>query len=110
MPVVLKSRLPQIAAGLSPRAMGALEDAVDDVVELAKARVPVETGALRDAIHAETVGPATFSVVAGSTDAFYGHMVEFGTKRTPARPFLIPAAEEGVGIAAARITAALRGL
>lgn len=39
--------------------------------------------------------------------AFYAHMVENGTKKMPARPFLRPAAE---GIDIGRIAAALEGL
>jgi len=37
-------------------------------------------------------------------------MVEFGTKYAAPHPFLMPAAEEGVGDVAARVTAVLRSL
>ena len=32
-------------------------------------------------------------VVAGDRDHFYGHMVEFGSTRAPAHPFLVPSVE-----------------
>lgn len=59
----------------------------------AKSRAPVDSGDLRDSIHVEHVDEGVYAVVAGDSDVFYGHMVENGTVRTPAHPFLVPAAE-----------------
>lgn len=94
----LTSRLPQIIAQLPGATDEALKQGADAVAEGAKERVPVSTGALRNAIHVEEA-EGGYSVVAGDGDAFYGHMVEYGTTNAPAHPFLIPsyeAAKEGI--------------
>jgi HK97 gp10 family phage protein len=103
----LKSRFPQIVAALDPSMMAATKAAAEVIAQRAKDRVPVESGELRDAIHVVDEDEG-HSVVAGDTDAFYGHMVEFGTTHTAARPFLIPAAEETRPEVEAAASAALR--
>lgn len=90
--MALKSRIPAIIADLDPKMREGVEALAERIVEGAQERVPVDTGTLRDAIHVET-DDATIRVVAGNDDAFYGHIVEHGGVRTPARPFLIPAYE-----------------
>ncbi len=81
----------------------ACKETADAIAEDAKGRVPVATGKLRDAIHVERKGLAEYVVIAGDDEAFYGHMVEFGTRRQPPHPFLTPAAE------AHRVTLAAAG-
>jgi HK97 gp10 family phage protein len=93
---MVRSRIPQITAELRPRLDAALRDGAEKIAAAAKQRVPVQSGALRTAIHTETDADGVY-VIAGDNDAFYGHMVEFGTTHTPARPFLIPALEETSG-------------
>ena len=88
-----KSRIPEIAATLDARIIAAMRTAVEAVEMDAKARVPVASGELRDAIHIETEDRNSVSVVAGDDNVFYGHFVEHGTSRVPARPFLVPALE-----------------
>lgn len=66
------------------------------IAQDAKRRVPVDTGHLRDAIHVEQVaeGQRTLTwIIAYSPEAWYGRMVEFGTRRAGPHPFLIPAME-----------------
>lgn len=58
----------------------------------AKQRVPVDSGALRDSIRAEQQSPGHWQVGAGDNEAWYAGLVEYGTRRTPARPYLTPAA------------------
>lgn len=89
---MLRSRLPQIIAELPGASDEALKDAAEQLAEAVRERVPVASGALRDAVHVQEVEHG-YAVVAGDSDAFYGHMVEFGTTHTAARPFLIPAFE-----------------
>ena len=96
----LVSRIPEIVESIPDEMAEVLEEGANAIAEDAKQRVPVDTGALRDAIHVEQVDDLTFSVVAGSTEAYYGHMVEFGSAEggkgrgpIPPHPFLIPAAE-----------------
>lgn len=91
----LKSRIPEIIANLPGEIEGALKATADAIAEGAKSRVPVDSGALRDAIHVEEV-EGGYTVVAGSSEAFYGHIVEHGSSRVPPRPFLIPAAESEI--------------
>lgn len=89
----LQSRLPQIAEALRPRVSAAVKAGAELVAQEARQRVPVQTGTLRDAIRAERTDAAQYTVIAGDKDAFYGHLVEFGTSRTAPRPFLTPAVE-----------------
>ena len=93
MSVKLTSHIPRISTEIHVRVAAATEAGAKLIEEAAKERVPVKTGALRDAIHTEFKGDADWAVVAGNRDAFYGHMVEFGTTHSPAHPFLVPAAE-----------------
>lgn len=83
------------------------------VIQEAKDLVPVDSGDLRDSLHIggytkltpeyrkvgsygalkKPIGKGkTFGVFAGSTLP-YAHLVELGTKRTRAKPFLRPAAD-----------------
>jgi HK97 gp10 family phage protein len=90
-----RSRIPRVAALLPIRAAEAARLGAELVERRAKDRVPVRSGALRDAIHVEATGLGEFTVVAGDDeDVFYGHIVEHGGARTSAQPFLIPAGEE----------------
>lgn len=109
MPATLKSRIPQIAASIQPRVEAAMRSGAEAIAESAKARVPVLSGELRDAIHVDAQDEGYY-VVAGDDDAFYGHMIEFGTSRFPAEPFLIPAAEEQREPLENAVSAALRRL
>lgn len=109
MPVMVKSRIPQIAASLDPRVKAAVRASAEHISTRAKVRAPVESGALRDAIHVEDADDGA-AVVAGDNDIFYGHFVELGTTTSPPRPFLIPAAEESIPDVKKMVSAALRGL
>lgn len=108
---MLKSRLPQIAARLDNVIDRGLKDVADDIVADAKDRVPVDSGDLRDSIHAEPAeGGDGYTVLAGDADVFYGHLVEFGTTHTGARPFLVPAGEAQRANIKTRAAAHLRDL
>lgn len=89
---MLKSRIPLIIGELDSTLKEGVAEVAEAIAEAARGRVPVQSGALRDAIHVEDTEEG-ISVVAGDTDAFYGHIVEHGGVTTPARPFLIPAYE-----------------
>jgi HK97 gp10 family phage protein len=88
----LISRIPEIVADLPSTVKDALMESAEAIAEAAKERVPVDSGALRDAIHVEEIEGGA-SVVAGDERVFYGHLVEHGTTQAPPRPFLIPAFE-----------------
>lgn len=70
-----------------------MRKAAERIVAEAKARVPRDSGDLMESIHVEKLEEAVYRVIAGDSDAFYGHMVEFGTVNTSSRPFLMPAYE-----------------
>ena len=103
------NRFPQIIAKLDPTVEAALGAGAELIEDEAKSRVTVASGDLKNAIHTENAGDGVH-VVAGDSDVFYGHFVEFGTANTPARPFLIPAAEAKREEVAATVAAALRKL
>lgn len=73
----------------------------EQVADLARAMVPVETGELRDSIVVTDEG-----VTAGTDHAVY---VEFGTYKMPAEPFMRPAADEADESAAVRAASSVFG-
>lgn len=96
MTVTLKSRIPLIVADLSSEVLEAVVEGAEEIAQGAKDRVPVAEGTLRDAIHVEVdEDESRVSIVAGNTEAFYGHIIEHGSVKTPPRPFLTPAYEAG---------------
>jgi len=109
MPARLTSRIPQIIAEVRPDLIDGATELAERIATGAKDRVPVETGALRDAIHV-VVEDDSVAVVAGDSDAFYGHMVENGTVKAPAHPFLVPAFEAELPSVEVIVGEKLRGL
>ena len=63
-----------------------------DLARAASGRVPVNTGALKKSIVVREEGGKLSYVI--SATAPHARFVEFGTRKTPARPFMVPAAEE----------------
>ena len=106
---MFQSRIPKIKAELAGRLEAATAAGAHLIADRAKQRVPVNTGRLRDAIHVEA-DDGGFAVIAGDTEAFYGHIIEHGGARSAAHPFLIPAAEESKDEVVKLVAAALRGL
>lgn len=138
----LKSRIPAIIDELPPHIDVGMREAAVAIAEIAKALCPVGDPVvhLRDAIHVErridstTSGKVrlTWRVVAWSSKAWYGHMVEWGTVHTglerphvrgwgremeskgralwtvPPHPFMTPAAEIGRAGFNERINKAIR--
>jgi HK97 gp10 family phage protein len=94
--VALRSRLPKIAAELALKIDGVAEAGAEIIAQKAKDRVPVGSGQvhLRDRIHVERAEGTGWYVIAGDNKAWYGHLVEHGTRSASPHPFLIPAAEE----------------
>jgi len=86
-------RFPEIIARLDAAAQEGAREGAKLVEDSAKQRVPRVTGKLQRAIHVEE-GVEGAYVIAGDKDVFYGHMVEHGTRHSPAHPFLLPALEE----------------
>lgn len=80
------------------------------IVTGAKARVPVNSGKLRNAIHTDHHGIGEVEVIAGDTDVFYGHIVEHGGVNHAPHPFLTPAMEQARGAIAGLGQKVLRSL
>lgn len=86
------SRLAEIARTLDRQVDPATRISAERIAAEAADRVPVESGRLKAAIHIEQrASDNGWAVVAGDTDAWYGHIVEFGSVYKSARPFLFPA-------------------
>lgn len=103
----LKSRLPQIIEELPIAVRAAALAGAEKVAESARGRVPVATGRLRDAIHVDEQPEGAY-VIAGDSKAWYGVIVEHGSVKMPARPFLVPSLEENRAEIEATVAAALR--
>lgn len=80
----INNRIPQVVATLIRKAVG-------DTEGLAKLRVPVATGALKNSI--ATSVDVRGDVVVGEvgTNLHYAPYIEFGTRNMAAQPFLVPA-------------------
>lgn len=106
----LDSRLPEIVAALQRKVGSAVKDGAELVAECAAEKVPLGPPPhhLKDDIHVERVGAAEYSVVAGREDTYYGHILEHGSVKMAARPFLIPALEESAPEIVAIVEAALQ--
>lgn len=107
---MFQSRIPKITAEFGVTLDAVTGAAAELIAQRAKERVPVASGKLRDAIHVERTGVAEHTVVAGSTEVFYGHIVEHGGAHTPARPFMTPALEDSRGEILSMAAGALRSL
>ena len=68
----------------------AVADVVEETTTSAKRNAPVDTRALQNSIKGEVSG--TTGTVTTGVD--YAPYVEYGTSRSPAQPFMRPAAEE----------------
>jgi len=92
-----------ITAEIEKKAMDRLARAGEIVAVKARQKVPVLSGKLRDSIRVARLQgdpKQNIRVYAGSRQrggAFYAHMVEFGTVKMAAKPFLRPALNECKG-------------
>jgi len=61
-----------------------------------------------NSLHAEAGDPGEALAIAGSSSVKYATMLEFGTSKMAARPFLIPALEKSKAWIADRLNRAVR--
>jgi HK97 gp10 family phage protein len=93
-----------ITAEIEKKAMDRLEMAGELVAARARGLVPVDSGKLKDSIRVTRLKgdpKQNIRVYAGNRNkggAFYAHMVEYGTVKMKARPFLRPAIESTKGM------------
>jgi len=83
--------LDRIAQSLDRNTDQVLESAAYQVEAEAKARAPVDTGALKGSIHTEKKKPGLYWVADGVE---YGIYQELGTHKMRAQPFMVPAVEK----------------
>lgn len=70
---------------------GAL-DMAEQVAEIARGLVPVDTGTLQDSIHVNNTPHE--GLISVEADAEYASFVEYGTSVNDAQPFMRPAADQ----------------
>lgn len=102
-----KARFRQLPRSVKRATGVALDSAAQELAEAIRRRVPEDEGDLRDSVrwargkgaerrNGRKVAPAggdediTVRVIEGNKKAFYAHMVEFGTKASPAQPHFYP--------------------
>lgn len=113
MPATLKTRLPEIIVTMRPKLSVGVKWGAEQIASDASTNAPDATPhgeGLVDAIHVEREGAASYEVVAGNEDVFWGHFQEFGTTKHAPQPFLLPAAEGRIADIEAVMTGILRGL
>jgi HK97 gp10 family phage protein len=103
----LEQRLTAIPAAILANLRPALMRSGDEVATNMRALVPKDTGALKESITVTGPGETTPAyaaqggrrtanenqvlVTVGNPNVRYGHMVEFGTSKAEAHPFMLPA-------------------
>lgn len=90
----LERKLRQLGSTINERELleGALMEGAVIVQDEIKLRAPYKTGQLRGSIAISKRGRQKYSVRIGpDKSGFYGRMLELGTSRMPARPFMRPA-------------------
>lgn len=95
MGVTFKSNLLAIRNGLQAAINEGLGQAATHVGDLAQQLAPVDTGELRDSKIVEQVGPSRWRVSFGrGLPDVRAVAQEYGTRTSPAQPYLTPAAEQ----------------
>lgn len=105
----LKRKLAIMPAAARAEIRKAMEKSAEEITELARSLVPVDSGELRASIGwnwgdapsgsmvlgevrtGSTAGNERILVYAGNDHAYYGRWVEFGTVKMRAQPFFFPA-------------------
>lgn len=87
----------------------AMDETRDEAVAVAKARCPVDTGALQRSIHGDVTVAGGKRTLVLAADESYALYVELGTSRAPAQPFLRPAVDAAAPKLTQRLRAALGG-
>lgn len=106
--VVVKNLLPQMPAAIHQGVAREIERGARQIEAGAKQAAPVRTGTLRRSINTQIASGGLSAIVAAGVD--YAIYVERGTRRMPARPFLIPSFEREVPRIVNAVKAVLKGL
>ncbi len=89
--IMVMNKIPALIAFIEANARTAVRKNADAIVRDAQALAPVDTGALRSSIHAETREAGKSAEI--MVDVPYAAYVEYGTYKMAAQPFLSPAVE-----------------
>jgi HK97 gp10 family phage protein len=92
---VVYNHIPALIVAVEANSRAAPKRTADRIVTKAKTYVPVDTGALKNSIRAETVEAGKSAIV--TVNEPYAGYVEYGTVFMAAQPFLTPATEEETG-------------
>lgn len=87
---IVYNNLPKITPALRREVSKVIKNSVEEGIQLAKDNAPVDTGALRDEIHAEDVSDLAGSVVSAIEYAIFN---ELGTVKMAPSPYMTPMAE-----------------
>jgi HK97 gp10 family phage protein len=111
--VMLVDRFPQIITELPVRLDIAAAKGAQTIADRAAEKVadapPLGEG-LVASIHVRRQRQGRYIVEAGDKEHFYGHFLEFGTRKMYPRPFLIPAVEESIDDVTRDVTVAVESL
>lgn len=93
--VTYTSRIPEILDRVERDVPEVNKDTANQIATQARATVAVFRSILKREVRVTRGNHMTFRVEVGKARGrgFYAHMVEFGTVRMSAQPFLVPAAE-----------------
>ena len=107
--VTYKSNLLAIRDGLPQAINQGIQAAAEHIGDLAQQLAPFDTGELRDSKVVEQVGPSRWRVSFGrGLPDIRAVAQEYGTRSSPAQPYLTPAAEQiDVDIEVGKAVAAL---
>lgn len=113
--VTLESRLPAISAGLRPAVSRAVKETAEQVAKDARNRVamgppPVHIKDHIEVIRKEAAGYYVAATARDEKGRPYARWHEFGTKHTPAFPFLVPALEQNRDNAEFLVSNAIRSV
>lgn len=91
----LERKLQKLPRDMESEAETATKAEAEEVYKSMRDKVPTSSGTLRGAIGRRQKGPLSMEVgVLGAKRAWWGALVEFGTRTRPATPFAEPAARE----------------
>lgn len=97
---IVANKFPSIRQNLPKVAKAVAKFYIDTVYDLSQEYVPVDTGDLKESGHVVEMGSGYRLIYDAKNRSGipYGGFVEYGTSRTPAQPFLNPAAEQALGM------------
>ncbi len=88
---IIFNKLPPLTPAILREARQVIQETVNEGVTVAQGFAPVDTGELRDEIHAEEESNLAASVVSSTDHSIFQ---ELGTVKQSAQPYMIPMSEQ----------------